>query len=1216
MISVSASNILSPQASQKKRTENEDEEDGRGNTLNQNIYHDELLDEFLDTQMYDDPVQITNEILRVDTPKAASNSGVGIQSPQGKALFMPKQQLDQQQGFFPVDSFQPQSQMSTPSSFDPIHAIMTATEQNSELQRYQNAKNELMKLKFGGKTDDDDNDDMESGDGSVSDSSFKSGIPESSEMCRSPVPTEYLTIPSSKLPYQLQVLDLPSYSRVETQIKLKLSVSPAPSQYLLHFPRDTIAKPKLTLKDSEIPESIQSHVLFLDSFVVGSDATENMANMQSFNVCRKCMRRELKRASRRKSNSADKSCGWSLDTMKRAIIFNCKEVVSFPQPSADPECMAQRNMEVFSRIVCYCRHHQESKGFRLFFVLKDHTGKILGKTLSNTIMIMDRKKSAKVGGRRTLSSKTSPLSGTSADDSKASVSALSENSSDYLSTGASARSLNASFSFRSSTAAPPSYVGVGSKARSAKRQKRSWSSNDRSSTTYFDGVSQPQRNTNSGSVSSTTSVKREANSPLSSDTLSPQNNMYMSSATSVFSTTPEKNSLSVSSSTPHGVTTQQVARSQIGSQQAAAMRTSLSNVSSSTSALLPCIQRIIPAQGPIRGGVEVTLLGTNFRPGMGVKFGANLSLATHWWSDSTLVTYLPPAAQAGPVLVTIQDPATGEMVVSNPTSHQIFTYTDDSDRQLIELALQIVGLKMNGRLEDAENIAKRIIGSSHDGGLGGSVNGSMSGTNDVDMGQTPMGNSGRSSWLTEASNRIKQFSKGSGLDQQDIIVRFLSLLDLPNSPVVSPNWAICTLEGQTVLHLACLKGYFKLARYLIEHGAKVDPRDANNLTPLHYSLIYGHRDLIILLSRCKASTSQTISERVTLKDIADSNVLDLLESAVSGNLSREESIDSLYSLNNEPDHCLFRASDSARAVTESTIHRRNVKFFASDSEIEADSEDNTDYSISEMSTEVNNASENEAITNELAVNASSASALSASTSVDESSEPAKKHGKNIGLQFWMAMRDALNFGVDNTQQQDQNDEQNHVQSTSDDATMTVVDETFTLVDDRKTDNTTVVDDPRDDEILPSYDDLFPNGGNWKSFINFGGKERKELVTTSTSENESDPQSREEEVEEALISLKSKQRLNSDKRLMFFWLPFMLLLLCIVVGSRLNIVSLNRFPAASKIVEGSRDFLGSVMLGKDRFTDLLNENWSFGRERVNKVFNDMNDAMMTAVGGAR
>lgn len=1214
MISISTSTSLSPQANKKKETDNEDKENEISSMKNQNVYHDELLDEFLDTQMYDDPAQLTNEILRVDMPKLGVNFGLNSQSPQGKALFTPKQQVDQQQGFFSVDPFQQHSQISTPSSFNPMHAIITATEQNGELQRYQEAKNELMKLKFGEQTDDDD-DSMECGESVVSDSSFK-GIPESSEMCRSPVPAEYLTVQGSELPYQLQVVDLPSYSRVETQIKLKLSISPAPSQYLLHFPRDTIAKPKLTLKDSEIPESIRPHMLFLDSFVVGSEATENMTNMQSFNVCRKCMRRELKRASRRKSNS-DKSCGWSLDTMKRAIIFNCKEVVSFPQPSADPEGMAQRNMEVFSRVVCYCRHHQEPKGFRLFFVLKDHTGKVLGKTLSSMIMIMDRKKSVKAGSRGALSSKASPGIGTSADDSKTSVSALSENSSDYLSTGAavSARSLDPSFSFRSGTAAPPSFAGVGSKARSAKRQKRSWSSNDHSSLTYFDGVSQPQRSANGGSVSSTASVKNEAISPLSSDTLSPQNNMYMSSATSVFSTTPEKKSFSGASSTSHGLTTQQAARTQqIGSQQAAAMRTSLSNASSSLSALLPSIQRIIPAQGPIRGGVEVTLLGTNFRPGMGVKFGANLSLATHCWSDSTLVTYLPPAAQAGPVLVTIQDPATGEMVVSNPTSHQIFTYTDDSDRQLIELALQIVGLKMNGRLEDAENIAKRIIGSSHDGGLGGSVSGSMSGINDSDMDQTPIGNSARSSWLTEASNRIKQFSKGSSLDQQDIIVRFLSLLDLPNSPVVSPNWAICTLEGQTILHLACLKGYFKLGRYLIEHGAKIDPRDANNLTPLHYAFIYGNRDLIALLTRCKASTSQFIAEGVALKDISDPNVLDLLDSATSGTLSREESIDSLYSLANESNSRLFRESGSVRAVASGTRTRRDVKFFASDSEIEADSEDNTDYSISEMSTEANNVSDNGANTNE-----SVAGVLSSSSSSEKplnvSSEPSKKHGKNIGLQFWMAMRGALNLGVEDAQHQD--DQQPHVQSVSDDtATMTVVDETLTLVDERKTDNTTIVGDTPDDEILPSYDDLFPNGGNWRFFINFGGKERKGLVTTSTSENESDPQSREEEVEEAIISLKSKQRLNSDKRLMFFWLPFMLVLLCIVVGSRLNIVSLNRFPAASKVVEGARDFIGSIMLGKDRFTDLLNENWSFGRERVNKVFNDMNDAMMTAVGGAR
>ncbi|RCK66839.1 hypothetical protein Cantr_02531 [Candida viswanathii] len=124
----------------------------------------------------------------------------------------------------------------------------------------------------------------------------------------------------------------------------------------------------------------------------------------------------------------------------------------------------------------------------------------------------------------------------------------------------------------------------------------------------------------------------------------------------------------------------------------------------------PTIQKIIPQQGLIRGGIEVTILGFNFRPGLLVKFGVNQALATHCWSETTIVTYLPPAAQPGQVLVSFEN-QDNNVMFGGPQQQQVFTYTDDSDRQLIELALQIVGLKMNGKLDDAKNIAKRIVGT-------------------------------------------------------------------------------------------------------------------------------------------------------------------------------------------------------------------------------------------------------------------------------------------------------------------------------------------------------------------------------------------------------------------------------------------------------------------------------------------------------------------------
>ncbi|GME97037.1 unnamed protein product [Ambrosiozyma monospora] len=144
---------------------------------------------------------------------------------------------------------------------------------------------------------------------------------------------------------------------------------------------------------------------------------EDLTKLRSCNACKRCMRRELKRASRKKkTNDESQSMTkyWCLDRPKRAIIFNSKEIVSFPRPvpaingstgfgnagfgaGVTAGGAGSRTIELPSRIICYCRHHQEPNGFRLFFVLKNNEGEVVGRCLSDAIMIMDRKKSSGKG---------------------------------------------------------------------------------------------------------------------------------------------------------------------------------------------------------------------------------------------------------------------------------------------------------------------------------------------------------------------------------------------------------------------------------------------------------------------------------------------------------------------------------------------------------------------------------------------------------------------------------------------------------------------------------------------------------------------------------------------------------------------------------------------------------------------------------------------------
>ncbi|KAH3666926.1 hypothetical protein OGAPHI_003376 [Ogataea philodendri] len=986
------------------------------------------------------------------------------------------------------------------------HHVYT-NDQSEEFDLFEQSRQELMKLKFGGLGNAPDLPSFEE----LADKIQMKG--DTNDVTTSTLPHDYINDNSSPM-YNLEIKELPSSSRVETQMKIQLSISPPPPQFLLHLPRDTIAKPKLTLESSEVPDSVKPHMLFLDTFVVGasnhSTSDAHYERLRSCNVCKRCMRREMKRASRRKRGIAEDSINWNLNVPRRAIIFNSKEVISFPRPTGNGS--NEKTIDLLTRIVCYCRHHQEPNGFKLFFVLKDANDNILGRTLSKPILIMDRKKLLKDGEQsyspeqEMQSIKQEPRSNLhSVDDSS------SENTS-------------ASTATHLTTAASliTQQLPLADDSRTFKRQKRHLSPADSSSGTYYDAVQQhrskPMMATRQDSVSSTIS-KKDPTSPMSSDNLSPQNCFGTSSATSIFSTTPEKKS----SSFAH-----------------LAQNHSNANIAgtlgqSTASSSVPTIQRIIPAQGPIRGGIEVTLLGSSFRPGLTVKFGSNVALATHCWSDSTIVTYLPPASQPGPVLVTFEDSSRdGKNGVLNSSSQQVFTYTDDSDRQLVELALQIVGLKMNGKLEDAKNIAKRIIGNN------------SSNVQQQQQQQKSRQSSDYGDWVEQATLKMTELSKTS-VDHEEMLLKFLSMLKLPNSPIAVPNWAICTPEGQTMLHLACIKGYGKLCRYLVENGCKLDYRDMSDITPLHYAFVNGQRGIIKLLVNYGAVASTKLNNGLTLKDISDSNVLDLLEGSTGGqfpSVSRRLSNDSIDSIFD----AYKTTSYEPKFVTVGKSGLKSADFFENESqdgdeedEFEADDEDELESDA------------------DLAVPATERASKTETT----------------GVSLWLKMSKAFGKKLSSMPVPSDTDESEDGQ----------------------------------EELLPSYQELFPTYSSSRSLINFRGHDSESKKSAKAKLQESTTTSPME------ISLKASQKtLDADKRLLFFWLPFMLLLLLVLVGNQLELITLDNFTVVSNTIDGSRNVLGRLMLGKERFTGLLNENLNYGRERVNNLLNDVNGAVFTAVAG--
>jgi len=146
----------------------------------------------------------------------------------------------------------------------------------------------------------------------------------------------------------------------------------------------------------------------------------------------------------------------------------------------------------------------------------------------------------------------------------------------------------------------------------------------------------------------------------------------------------------------------------------------------------PRVQKVIPARGPTQGGIEVTLLGSGFFPGMAPVFDGVPALNVQFYGAETVICQLPPRATAGPVLVQAmmgQDPVSREPLEKNDTGVALsvlgvataaaskggvfFEYEEDKgDRDLMGLALQVLGMKMNGRVESPQQIAMRIMGTA------------------------------------------------------------------------------------------------------------------------------------------------------------------------------------------------------------------------------------------------------------------------------------------------------------------------------------------------------------------------------------------------------------------------------------------------------------------------------------------------------------------------
>ncbi|ODQ78605.1 hypothetical protein BABINDRAFT_162805 [Babjeviella inositovora NRRL Y-12698] len=913
-----------------------------------------------------------------------------------------------------------------------------------------------------------------------------------------------------KLPHHMVIKGLPSCLRVETQIKLQLVFLPPPEQFLIHLSNDLISKPKLCLTN-ELPASVKPHLLYLDTYVLTSDN-------QSCEICSRCIKREQKRASRRKQSNllapatpapTGGNESWDDSVSKRAVIFNCKEIISFPQPTGLDAATTSKALELSARIVCYCRHHNESKGFKILFVLRNNKDEIVSRALSDSIMIMDRKKN-NAGGMGSAGSETHSTVTPHPKEAKQTV------------TG-SPNSVDESFSSEPHTtdqaSTNPNYMSFDAGTRASKRKRveeNSFGNFDPPSMLHSPLETSYMNMTLNGNSFTPPSVPHgHRPSTVSLMDISHQTDFSVNQP--LLASTPPSvanNSFVVQLQHPLMASLQSYSHHQ------------MVHMPVPPPPNFPSIQRIIPAQGPIRGGIEVTLLGCNFRPGMVVKFGANQALATHCWSDSTIVTYLPPALQPGQVLVSFENYESWNSTQAGYSSgahQQVFTYLDDTDRQLIELALQIVGLKMNGKLEDARNIAKRIVGTDSTGGTHalGSASGNAHGASDATSASVT------DEWYENAQNTANLLSQ-SGVSTEEILTKFLSLVDLPNCPITTPNFNLCTPEGQTMLHLATLKSFTDLVKFLIFHGCKVDCKDKQGLTPLFYAGMTGNRRLIKVLVDCKAKWDVKLSNGKMLKDYCDLNVLDMFndlepQELRSAPLPKSSSYDSLESMVfGFGQHILKMTEvvvDDAPSVLEAGSERKR--------EVDEDEDGDDEY---EYSSDADN---------EHPFGSNIPSTTERRTSVSSQEAP---------ITLWRRVRNV--FQSDHTHSHDESDS------------------------------------------LPNYSDLFPHDPSPSQLFKVQEDKTVLITQGPSLEGSSmvleDDRANHtsDSGDDMVMLLEKKKHLNQDKMLLFFWLPVLLLILSASVLHQfgINVIYTEKITEASSKV--LRSTLGTIMLGKERVSGLF------------------------------
>ncbi|KAI9272705.1 hypothetical protein BDA99DRAFT_274103 [Phascolomyces articulosus] len=689
---------------------------------------------------------------------------------------------------------------------------------------------------------------------------------------------------------QIRVIGAPDKSRVETQTRLCIQLLTSNGTKVTSWP--SLKLPEHLLARSRLKKSLQqqraaaaaaatSSTLISDTtqqqHMVLSDESSSLSKAiyldakvvcasqpdQPVKVCSGCIQRERKRAERSKNGAnqhknnnsntvGPRSIIDDIPEQDRILLFNCGPMVNFSSGDAI----------LPTRITCYCRHHNEKVGFCVQFTMKTDKGDIIAMGMSPPILITDDHKSTRQKGRKRdrtdfepkSSSTTTSTSNSHQNNNHPKIRKLpSRTSSTTPVTPAASRrgsiSINNMENIPTLETTDPNDLSILDTQNSTPITASAMAAS--SFHTSLPTPSEEQNNPCGNPLASFFPLP-----PLSSSNSSPTLNPTLEHRPAVV--IPSTSTSSSSSSTvdlhhQHHYISPEHLTSSSSSPSPSTTPTHL-NRNTSTTPRTPQLERLVPAQGPTYGGCEVTILGSNFYRGLTCLFGEHQA-TTVFWNPNTLVCVLPPASHPGPVVVSFKQ----HSLVLEGQDVPLFTYYDANDQALLELALQVVGLKMTGKLQDAKHIAMRIVQggdnnpflsqqqqSNNNNYHRATLDASNSGYFNIPSSTTTPNGDGSNTWI---SSPVSPLTLDDNQDEGPLSFeeRVIQIIDQHQGLTHELLHVRTPVTGHTLLHLAAWTGYTKLAMKLINMCPEMlDACDRNGLTPLSLARIKGHHTSIVL----------------------------------------------------------------------------------------------------------------------------------------------------------------------------------------------------------------------------------------------------------------------------------------------------------------------------------------------------------------------------------